>query len=114
MERPESPESSQWVTVCLDLLAPPAAWEPNLNAARARIAARSDARLRRRSSLKRYLLVGAIATLIVCIAIPAIPRTSVLAQQIGNSTWQRLEQLWYWVTIVRIPPKLLGRLPRTR
>ena len=43
MERPESPESSQWVTVCLGLLAPPAAWEPNLNAARARIAARSDA-----------------------------------------------------------------------
>jgi hypothetical protein len=111
MERPESPESSQWVTVCLDLLAPPAAWEPNLNAARARIAARSDARLRRRSSLRRCFLVGAIATLIACIAVPAVPRTWVLAQQVGYSGWQRIEQLWYWVTIVQRPLGPLFRLP---
>jgi len=111
MERPESPESSQWVTVCLVLLAPPAAWEPNLNAARARIAARSDASLRRRSSLRRCFLVGAIATLIVCIAVPSIPQTWVLAQQAGNSGWQRLEQLWYWFTLIRGGPMLLGHLP---
>lgn len=110
MERPESPES-QWVTACLDLLTPPAAWEPNLGAARARIAARSGARLRRRSTLRRYLLVAAMATLIVCIAVPAIPRTWVLAQQAGNSGWQRLEQLWYWFTLVRGGPMLLGKLP---
>jgi hypothetical protein len=112
LERRESgQELSSWVRACSDLLAPPADWEPNLNTALARFEARADARLRRRFSLRRYFLVGAIATLIVCIAVPAIPRTSVLAQQIGNSTWQRLEQLWYWITIVRNPPKLLGRLP---
>jgi hypothetical protein len=44
--------------------------------------------------LRRYFLVGAMATMIVCVAIPAIPQAWVLAQQAGNSGWQRLEQLW--------------------
>ena len=110
MERHESPES-QWVTACLDLPTPPAAWEPNLGAARTRIAARSGARLRRRSTLRRYFLVGAMATMIVCVAIPAIPQAWVLAQQAGNSGWQRLEQLWYRFTLVRAGPMLLGHLP---
>ena len=111
MERPESPESSRWVTASLDLLTPPAGWEPNLSAARTRFEARSDARLRRRSSLRRCFLVGAIASLIACIAVPAVPRTWVLAQQIGYSGWQRIEQLWYWVTIVQRPLGPLFRLP---
>ena len=49
--------------------------------------------------------------MIVCVAIPAIPQAWVLAQQAGNSGWQRLEQLWYWFTLVRGGPMLLGHLP---
>jgi len=100
-QRESSQELSLWVRACSDLLAPPAGWVPNLNSARVRFQARTDARLRRRAGLKRYLVVGAMATLLACIAVPAVPQSLGFAQQIANSGWQRLEQLWYWITIVR-------------
>lgn len=109
--RESSQELSPWVKACSDLLAPPADWEPNFNTALARFEDRAEARLRWRSGMKRYLLVGAMATLLACIAIPAIPPTRALAQQIGNGGWGRLEQLWYWITIVRGPWAQLNRLP---
>jgi hypothetical protein len=115
MDHPERSESSQelrqWVTACSDLLAPPEDWEPSLSKARVRFEARRDARLRRRSTLRHYFLIGATAALIACIAVPSIPQVSVLAQQFSNSSWRRLEQLWYWITIVRRGPVLLGRMP---
>ena len=111
LERRESTaELSPWIKACSDLLAPPADWEPNLNAALARFEARAYTSSRWRSGLKRYLLVGAMATLLACIAVPAIPQTRAFAQQVGTGGWRRLEQLWYWVTIVRRPPAPLGRL----
>jgi hypothetical protein len=114
MDNPERSESSHelssWVNACSDLLAPPADWEPNLDAARARLEACVDARRRRRSGLKRYLLAGAMAVLLACVVVPAIPHTRAFAQQIGNRGWLRLEQLWYWITIVRSGPILMGKL----
>ncbi len=111
-ERRESTqELSRWVTACSELLAPPADWEPNLNTALVRYEARAYARLRWRSGLKRCLLVGAMAALLASIVIPAIPQTRAFTQQIGSDSWRRLEQLWYWITIVRSGPMLLGRLP---
>jgi hypothetical protein len=114
MEDLQHPESSQdlslWAKACADLLAPPADWEPNLSSARARFEARADDRHRRRAGLKHYLLASAMAALIACIAVPSIPQTRAFAQQIGNGGWSRLEQLWYWVTLVRRPPSPLGRL----
>jgi hypothetical protein len=61
--------------------------------------------------MKRYLLAGAMAALIACVAVPSIPQARAFAQQIGNSGWRRAEQFWYWVTLVRRPPSPLGRLP---
>jgi hypothetical protein len=109
--RESSQELSPWVKACSDLLAPPADWEPNLNTALARFEDRADARLRWRSRMKRYLLVGAMATLLACVAVPAIPPTRAFAQQIGNGGWRRVEQLWYWITIVRGPWAQLNMLP---
>ena len=106
-----SQDLSPWVKACADLLAPPPDWEPNLSSARAGFEARVDCRHRRRASLKRYLLAGAMATLIVCIAVPSIPQTRAFAQQIGNAGWNGVERFWYWVTLVRRPPSPLGRLP---
>src|SRR6185295_11903862 len=114
MENLQHPESRQdlspWAKSCADLLAPPADWEPNLSSARAGFVVRANERHRRRTSLKRYVLAVAMAALIACIAVPSIPQTRALAQQIGNSGWSRLEQFWYWVTLVRRPPSPLGRL----
>ena len=115
MENLQHPESSQglspWVKACADLLEPPADWEPNLSSARARFEARADDRHRRRVGLKRYLLAGALAALMACIAVPSIPQTRAFAQQVGNRGWSRMEQFWYWLTLVRRPPSPLGRLP---
>src|SRR5581483_7163999 len=115
MENLQHPESSQdlgpWVKACVDLLAPPADWEPNLISARARFETRADDRHRRRAGVKRYMLAGAMAALIACIAVPSITQTRAFAQQIGNDGWSRVEQFWYWVTLVRRPPSPLGRLP---
>ena len=115
MENLQHPESSQdlspWAKACADLLAPPADWEPNLSSARARFETRADDRHRRRAGVKRYMLAGAMAALIACIAVPSIPQTRAFAQQIGNDGWSRVEQFWYWVTLVRRPPSPLGRLP---
>ena len=108
MENHERNELSQWIEGCAALLAPPADWEPNLNAARARF----EARLQRRFRVKRYLLVGATAALLACLLVPAIPPARAAAQQIGSNSWYRLEQFWYWITIVRTPLRLsLRALP---
>jgi hypothetical protein len=115
MENFQHPESSQdlsaWVKACAELLAAPADWEPNLGSARAGLEARAEDRRRRRAGLRRYLLAGAIAALIGCIAVPSIPQARAFAQQVASGGWSRVEQCWYWVTLVRRPPSALGRLP---
>lgn len=105
----ESDKLSQWVKLSADLLAPPADWEPDLNRALARLERRAGDRSRRRSRRKHMLAAGAVAALIVGIAVPAIPQTAAFAQEVGNASWRRLEQLWYWLTIVRPGPILMGR-----
>lgn len=111
MDNLETSKLSLWVKTSTDLLAPPADWEPDLNRARARLEVRSDDRLRRRSRTKHVLGVAALATLLLCIAVPAIPQMGAFAQEVGDSSWRRLEQLWYWVTIVRPGPILMGKFP---
>jgi hypothetical protein len=102
----ESGESSRWVQASVDVLAPPADWEPDVRLARARLAVRADARARRRVRVRRRLLAGAAAALAISVAVPAIPQTHDLAQQAANNAWQRLEQAWYWLTVVRRGPVL--------
>jgi hypothetical protein len=111
MDNPERSESSRWISAAVDLLAPPADWEPDLRLARTRFAVRADARIRRRSGRRRHLAAAAMAALLIAIVVPAIPQTRALAQQGANNVWQRLEQAWYWLTIVRRGPVLVGRLP---
>jgi hypothetical protein len=77
-------ELSQWVEDRTTLLAPPAHWEPDPKVARARF----EARLRRRSALERYWLVGAVAASLLCAVLLVNPRTRALAQQ-----------LWQWITV---------------
>ena len=108
MENQERNELSQWTEECAALLAPPADWEPNLNAARARF----EARLQRRFRMRRYLLAVATAALLAAILIPTITPARVFAQQLRGNSWYRLEQFWYWITIVRTPLRLsLRALP---
>ena len=121
MDTPErnesSPDFGQWTEVCSALLAPPADWEPNLNAARARF----KARLHQPSRLRRFALVGVTGALLVCLLVPAIPQARVFAQQVGSNNWYRVERLWNWITIVRTPlsfrleglPEALRTHPRT-
>jgi hypothetical protein len=111
MDNHEGSESSGWVSACADLLAPPADWDPDIRLARARFEVRADARAQLRSRSRRYLLAGAVTALVAAIAVPAIPQTNALAQQAFNNGWQRLEQVWYWLTIVRRGPVLMRRLP---
>jgi hypothetical protein len=103
MDNPERNESSlelrQWIEGCSALLAPPADWEPNLNAARVRF----EARLHQRSLLRRFVLAGVTAALLVCLLVPAIPQARVFAQQVGSNNWYRVERFWNWITIVRTP-----------
>jgi len=108
--RESTSELSAWVRASSDLLAPPADWDPNPGRARARFEARVEDRMRRQSGLKRIALIGAVAVLIACIVIPSIPQTSAFAQQIGSSSWHKLEQYWYYFTVVRSGPKMMGRL----
>src|SRR6266481_4238478 len=107
MDNPELNESSQelrrWTQECAALLAPPADWEPDLSGARDHM----EARLHRRSRLKRYLLVGAMAGVLAWGLVPAIPPVGAFAQQAAGNGWYRAEQLWCWITIVwRGPIKL--------
>jgi hypothetical protein len=121
MDTPERIESTQdlrrWIEGCSALLAPPAAWEPNVSAARTRF----EARLHRRSRLKHFVLIGVTGALLVCLLVPAIPQARVFAQQVGSNNWYHVEQLWNWITIVRTPlrfrleglPEALRTDPRT-
>jgi hypothetical protein len=111
MDNREGSASSEWVSASVELLAPPAGWEPDLRLARMRFEVRADARLRRRSGRRRILLAGAAAAMAVGIAVPAIPQTHAVAQQAAATVWQHLEQTWYWWTIVRRGPTLARRLP---
>jgi hypothetical protein len=90
-------ESNTWVENCVDLLAPPAGWEPDLRLARQRLQSRAGAGLPRRFPLQRYL-VAAVAIALLCILAPAIPQA--LAQQVSTAGL-RVEQVWYWLTLVR-------------
>jgi hypothetical protein len=110
MDNRERSASSEWISASVELLAPPADWEPDLRLARVRFDLRADARLRRRSGRKRILLAGAAAALAVGVAVPAIPQTHAVAQQAAITVWQHLEQTWYWWTIVRRGPGLARRL----
>lgn len=93
---------------CSAFLAPPAAWEPDVSAARTRF----EARLHRRSRLKHFVLVGVTAALLVCLLVPAIPPARAFAQQLSSNNWYRLERLWNWMTIVRTPLRFrLAGLP---
>jgi hypothetical protein len=87
MDNPDNSHLSQWVQGRAALLAPPADWEPDPRVARARL----EARLRRRSALERYWLVGAVAALLLCAVLLVNPRTRALAQQ-----------LWQWIIVGRI------------
>jgi hypothetical protein len=112
MDNHEQSESRRWVAASAELLAASPDWEPDLRLARVRFAVRSDARVQRRLHTRRRLLAGAAAAIAVAVAVPAIPQTHALAQQAANSTWQRLEQAWYWLTVVRRGPVLMGRFPQ--
>jgi hypothetical protein len=106
MDHTERDELSSWVQQSVELLAPPAGWEPDQRAARRRV----DARLHRPSSVRRSLLVAAAAVGIVCVFVAAVPLTEVLAQQAGIG-WHGLDHLWYWFTGGRHQPVRLGALP---
>jgi thiol-disulfide isomerase/thioredoxin len=58
MENVDRTALRRWVEESAALLAPPADWEPDATAARARL----EGRLRRRSGISRYWLVGAAMT----------------------------------------------------
>jgi len=116
MDDPRSESSQnleQWIQGCTALLAPSADWEPDLNVARARFAARRRRRLR----LRRYSLIAAMAAVVACVVLYGIlPPRKVFAQRI-NSTGSyfvfrlyRVEQLWRWITLVRPGPVLLPSL----
>jgi hypothetical protein len=114
MGNPEGIESTQdlrrWIEGCSALLAPPAAWEPNVSAARTRF----EAQLHRRSRLKHFVLVGVTAALLVCLLVPAIPTARAFAQQLGSNNWYRLDRFWNWMTIVRTPLRFrLAGLPES-
>jgi hypothetical protein len=107
MEHAEPDKLSQWIQKSTALLAPPADWEPNQKAARARF----EARLYRQSPVRRVLLAGLAAMVITCMLIAAVPLTRVLAQHAGIS-WYGLDQFWYWITVSRTQQLVrLGRLP---
>jgi hypothetical protein len=109
MDNREHRESSAWVSACAELLSPPAEWEPDLRLARARLAVRADARARRGARRGRIVLLAAAAMLAAVILVPVIPQTHVLAQRAAGGAWQHLEQLWYWLTIIRHGPMVMGR-----
>src|ERR1700733_542367 len=107
MEHAQCDELRQWIEESTTQLAPPAGWEPDQEAARARFEGRSY----RQSPVRRSLSIGLVAVGIVCILAVAVPLTRVFAQQAGIS-WHELDQLWYWLTISRNQQLVrLGLLP---
>jgi hypothetical protein len=105
MDSPQSNELSRWTQDCAALLTPPAGWEPDPNVARARF----EARLHRPPGPKRYWAVGLAGALLVLFAILTIRPTSGFAQQTGSKGWYRLEQAWYFITLIHTRPILTRR-----
>lgn len=99
MDNLERTELSAWVQASVDLLAPPAEWEPEF---------RRQMRRYRHSRLKRYTLVAAMAAALIVMA--TIPPVQVLAQKMENNGWRRMEEIWDWVTLVSRPPSPMVEL----
>ncbi len=86
MDNANRTELTEWVEKSAALLAPPANWNPNVDGARARF----RARLRERSALRRYALIGATASF-------------ALASVLMNSGARALaQQLWQWIAVGHI------------
>ena len=114
MDSHERSESSRWVGACAELLAPPADWEPDLRLAHARFTVRADAQVQQTRRVRRYAIGWAAAALVAAIGVAAIPQTQALAQQaFHHNGLERLEVLWYWLTVVRRGPVLMRHFPET-
>jgi len=106
MDHTERDELSRWVQQGVELLAPPAGWEPDRRTARTRV----EARVHRPSPVRRFLLIAATVLGIVCVFVAVVPSTKVSAQQAGIG-WHGLDHLWYWFTGGHHQPVRLGALP---
>lgn len=98
----------QWIQGCSILLDPPADWEPNARAARARF----EARLRRRRFRTRFCLAAVTAAVLACVALAMMRPSRAFAQKAGGGTADRMyrvRQLWGWA-FLRPGPVLLPNL----
>ena len=93
-----------WVEERTALLAPRSDWVPNVRVARAKL----ETRVRARAQVYRGFLIGAMATIVVCVGIMALPRITVQAAPWTHIPlpMYRLGQAWTWLTVVHSPLRL--------
>src|ERR1700723_3629219 len=99
-------ELSEWVRTQVAVLDPPADWEPSVAVARGRL----EGRRLRLSRARRYWPVAAVAVVVICAMIPVLPVARVLAQPASGNGWYRLDQVWYWLMILRQGPGTIVNL----
>jgi hypothetical protein len=83
-------ELDRWANRSVALLAPPPDWVP-------------QRRPRTQSAPRPLLLIGVAAALVTCIGLVALLPSRALAQP-PRDHFSRLEQVWYWFTVVRPSP----------
>jgi len=105
MDNLEQDELERWTRECAALLAPHSDWEPDPNGAFARF----EARKRQYRKPARWLLLCAAAAVFASLMIALVPSRGFA--QAGTNHFFRVEQIWYWFTLVRPGPLLVARIP---